>query len=44
MLKAGFPTVEEKLAVAQGKDFTDPNKIQEKLDDSIKGGCEGKYL
>lgn len=41
LLRSVFPTIPGKFVYAQGKDCSDPNDIQDELDASIKGGCEG---
>lgn len=41
LLRESFPTLPGKFIFAQGKDCTDPNDIQDELDASMKGGCEG---
>ena len=41
LLREKFPAIPQKFVFAQGKDCTEANDIQEELDLSIKGGCEG---
>jgi len=41
LLRDNFPVIPQKFVMAQGKDCTEANEIQEELDASIKGGCEG---
>ena len=40
-MRTSFPSIPQKFVYAQGVDCSEANDIQEELDLSIKGGCEG---
>lgn len=40
-LRSSFPIIDGKFVMAQAKDCKDHQDIEEELDLSIKGGCEG---
>ena len=41
LMRTSFPSIPQKFVYAQGVDCSEANDIQEELDLSIKGGCEG---